>query len=302
MSGPRIGIDLGGTKTEAALLSPTGEVAWRRRQPTPVAEGPEGIIGGIASLVEAARSESVRLGWSSASPPPVGIGTPGSLSSVTGLLRNSNTTCLNGLPLRQMLEARLQQAVVLENDANCFALAEALQGAGQGHRLVFGVILGTGCGGGIVMEGRLWAGPSRVAGEWGHHRLDPMGPACWCGQRGCVETLISGSGLQARYRSETGLERSAEAILHDELDPVSLRLREEFFVHLGQGLAQVVGLLDPDVIVMGGGLSGYLPLYQWGAEEVRSRVFGGEWRGAMLRNRLGDSAGVIGAAWLGAPA
>lgn len=159
-----IGVDLGGTKTEVVLLAGDGRLAWRHRQPTPVSEGPAGIIRGIGALVRQARAEAVAQGLSGGPPPPTGVGTPGSLSVSTGLMRNSNTTCLNGLPVQSLIEDELQQSVVIANDANCFTLAEANAGAGSGQRLTFGVILGTGCGGGLVLDGQLWAGPSRLAG------------------------------------------------------------------------------------------------------------------------------------------
>lgn len=294
-----LGFDLGGTKTEAIALAPDGQVLCRIRQPTPVREGAEAILRGIVQLrdrvVEALRAQGFDPARAT-----MGLGTPGSLSPWTQRLRNSNTLCLNGLLLAQELSQALGQSVAIENDANCFALAEALQGAGRGHSMVFGVIIGTGCGGGLVLGGQLHTGQNRLAGEWGHTQIDSAGPACWCGQRGCLEMFASGGGLQQAFFARTGLDWSAQKILdaaqtHDEAQ----RLRSLFFASLGQGLANLYGVIDPDVVVLGGGLSNLPGLRERLEEEVSSRVFGREWRPSISLNSLGDSAGVIGAAWLG---
>jgi fructokinase len=230
----------------------------------------------------------------------MGLGTPGSLSPWTQRLRNSNTLCLNGLLLAQELSQALGQSVAIENDANCFALAEALQGAGRGQNIVFGVIIGTGCGGGLVLEGKLHTGQNRLAGEWGHTQIDPAGPACWCGQKGCLEVFVSGGGVQQAFFARTGLDWSAQKILdeaqtHDEAQS----LRSLFFASLGRGLANLYAVLDPDIVVLGGGLSNLPGLRARLEKEVSERIFGRELQSGIALNALGDSAGVIGAAWLG---
>jgi len=200
-----IGIDLGGTKIEGVVLGDDLHPLERRRLPTERERGYEHIVERVAGMVEGLRALAPASDV-------VGIGTPGSLSARDGTLKNSNTTCLNGRRLQADLERRLGLRVLLENDANCFALAEARAGAGQGRAMVFGVILGTGVGGGIVHEGRIWVGPQHIAGEWGHHAIDPSGPACYCGQRGCVETMISGPALEAAYRAAGGPPESATEV------------------------------------------------------------------------------------------
>ncbi len=324
----KLGFDLGGTKTEAVLLSESGEVLARKRQPTPVADGAQAIVESLVCL----RNDLLRSLESLPGSYTIGLGTPGSLSPSTQKLRNSNTQCLNGLPFQAMVDEALGQAVAIENDANCFALAEALAGAGQGYDCVFGVIMGTGCGGGFVMNGRLRSGPNRLAGEWGHVSVDPNGPACWCGQKGCLETYISGSGLEATFRerlarkdangsktyqapllsadgpSGRSLNLSAQEILQayetkqTELPywPALSEVTEEFLEKFGRGLAQVCAVIDPDVIILGGGLSNSPLLYKHGPERLKRYAFGGELTTPIVKNRLGDSAGVIGAAWLGA--
>jgi len=289
-----IGIDLGGTKIEGVVLDEQLAPVHRVRVATERERGYEHIIGRVADVVETLRPHApdVRV---------VGIGTPGSLSARTGTLKNSNTTCLNGRPLRADLEARIGLPIVLENDANCFALAEACHGAAVGGRMVFGVILGTGVGGGIVIDGRLWSGPQHIAGEWGHHAIDPAGPACYCGQRGCVETLLSGPALEAMHRaagsaSGTAVEIAARAASGDG---VAVTVLEAWLDRFGRALANVVSILDPDVVVLGGGLSNIEALYTRGRDAVARYVFNDELRTPIVKNRLGDSAGVIGAALLG---
>ena len=236
----------------------------------------------------------------------VGIGTPGATARRDGTLKNSNTTCLNGRPLHADLEARLGLRVRLENDANCFALAEALAGSGRGHDVVFGVILGTGVGGGIVLHGEVWAGPQHIAGEWGHHVIDPAGPACYCGQRGCVETFLSGPALEAAYRTATGGSPDARAT---EIaaraaagDAVAGRVLDEYLEHFGRALANVVAILDPSIVVLGGGLSNLDVLYDRGRAAVLRSIFNDELATPIVKHTLGDSAGVVGAALLVADA
>lgn len=301
-----IGIDLGGTKTEAVVLSETGQVLARHRVATPADQGPAAIVQAMVDLkdlvVQLAVSACEKTGESNVQPPEtmtIGLATPGSLDPRTGLLRNSNTTCLNGVDLQALVNDAMGQAVHIENDANCFALAEARAGAGKGFGLVLGLIMGTGCGAGWVRDGRLHTGPNRVAGEWGHISLDDRGPACWCGKQGCVETWLSGSGLHARYQERTGRLREAKEILLDGHDPDALALQERFNWALAQGLSRVVQVLDPDVIVLGGGLSNLPGLAERCERGLQKTVFGGSCLTPVRVNQLGDSAGVVGAAWLG---
>jgi len=323
----KLGFDLGGTKTEAVLLSASGGVLARQRQPTPVAGGAKAIVNSLVNL----RDDLIHSLGSPPGPFTIGLGTPGSLSPSTQMLRNSNTQCLNGLPFQAMVEQALGQTVAIENDANCFALAEALAGAGQGYDCVFGVIMGTGCGGGFVIDGRPRSGPNRVAGEWGHVSVDPNGPSCWCGQKGCLETYLSGSGLEAMFRERLAVQDAAMGRAHQPLLlsatgpatsppnlsaqdilqaydaqrtdlpywPTLCEVTEEFLEMFGRGLAQVCAVIDPDVIVLGGGLSNSPLLYKHGPERLKRYAFGGELTTPIVRNTLGDSAGVIGAAWLG---
>jgi fructokinase len=288
-----VGIDLGGTKIEGVVLEPDGREVIRRRIATERERGYEHIVARTAGLARdlLADAPGARL---------VGIGTPGAVSARDGTMKNSNTTCLNGRPLLADLEAALPVAVRLENDANCFALAEAGLGAGRGHALVFGVILGTGVGGGIVHRGVLWSGPQRIAGEWGHHRIDPAGPACYCGQRGCVETLLSGPALERAHREAGGPECGAAAVVAraDAGDAVASRVLERYLDTFGRALANLINVLDPDAVVLGGGLSGIDALYDRGRDAVARYVFSDELRTPILRPALGDSAGVIGAALL----
>ena len=309
----RIGIDLGGTKIEGVALDAQGREVTRRRIDTEAASGPQHIIARIAGLY-AGLVHAI-----DDAPHTLGIGTPGAISRKTGLLKNSNTVCLNGLALDKMLEAALHHPLRIENDANCFALAEALHGAGRGYGLVFGVILGTGCGGGIVIDGKVRSGPQALAGEWGHMVIDPAGDACFCGARGCVETFISGSGLERRFRQ--ALDRRGAATndlrhqwpasrIHqrfqehasdnaDGINDICAEVMDDYFKRFGQALANVIGILDPDVVVLGGGLSNMDELYSRGVAAVAQHLFSDELTSPMLKNELGDAAGVIGAALLG---
>jgi fructokinase len=292
-----LGVDLGGTKIEAAILEPDLTVSRRLRVPTERERGYAHIVERVAAVVDELRGDVPGCSR-------VGIGTPGSLSSRTGLVKNSNTTCLNGQPLAADLEARLGLGVRLENDANCFALAEALAGRGVGHEVVFGVILGTGVGGGFVFGGRLWTGPQHIAGEWGHSAIDPRGPACYCGQRGCVETLLAGPALEDAYRTAGGASCSASEIaaLARTGEPAAAAVLDRYLDHFGRALANVISTLDPDVVVLGGGLSKLDVLYDRGRDAVARYVFNDELRTPIVPNQLGDSAGVIGAALLAATA
>src|SRR5262245_41587130 len=295
MPAPSIGIDLGGTKIEGIVLGDGLVPVHRVRVATERERGYAHIVERVAAVADELRRHlpDARV---------IGIGTPGSLSARTGLLKNSNTTCLNGRALGADLEARLGIPIRLENDANCFALAEAHHGAAAGRHMVFGVILGTGVGGGIVVDGRLWSGPQHIAGEWGHHAIDPAGPPCYCGQRGCVETLLAVPVLPAAYRRAGGdgaapVEIAARAATGDA---IAAAVIDAWLDRFGRALANVVSILDPDAIVLGGGLSNIDALYTRGRDAVARYVFNDELRTPILRNRLGDAAGVIGAALLAA--
>jgi fructokinase len=291
----KIGIDLGGTKIEGVALDQAGGEVVRRRLATEAEGGAAHIVARVALLYAGLVYAIDDV------PHTLGIGTPGAISARTGLLKNSNTVCLNGQPLRQMLEDALRHRLRIENDANCFALAEALQGAGRGHGCVFGVIMGTGCGGGIVIDGQVRTGPQALAGEWGHMVIDPAGPACYCGAHGCVETFISGSGLERRFRERHGEALSAADIDQGALagDARCATAMDDFFARFGQATANLIAVLDPDVIVLGGGLSNIDELYTRGMAETAKRVFSDELATPVLKNQLGDSAGVIGAALIG---
>ena len=298
----RIGVDLGGTKIEAAALDPAGTVIARRRVPTPRSKYPD-TIDAIASLVADLEMDA------GATAPALGIGTPGSLSPTTGVIRNANSTRLNGQRLDQDLAERLGRPVRLANDANCFALAEAVSGAGRGTGTVFGVILGTGVGGGIVTDGKLLLGANRISGEWGHNplpnpRIEELpGPACYCGRHGCIETWCSGPGLARDHQTETGMQASPEEIvmLAAAGDMAARDSLDRHLVRLARAMATVVNLLDPDAIVLGGGLSNMDHLVTGLAPAMKPHVFSDTFSTPVLRIELGDSAGVIGAAWLWTP-
>ena len=281
----RIGIDLGGTKIEAIALEGAREVL-RKRVPTPRGDY-AGTVKAVASLVR-------EMGEGT-----VGVGIPGTLSRVSGLVKNANSTWLIGKPLKEDLEGAIGREVRVENDANCFALSEATDGAGRGAAVVFGVILGTGVGGGIVAHGKVLTGPNAIAGEWGHNPLpapDPEDlplPACYCGRSGCIETYLSGPGLSADHWTLTGERLKAEEI-------VALRGRtlERYEARLARSLASVINVLDPDVIVLGGGMSNAERLYTEVPRLWSRHVFSDHVATRLVRNAHGDSSGVRGAAWL----
>ncbi|HBG05197.1 MAG: N-acetylglucosamine kinase [Geobacteraceae bacterium GWC2_58_44] len=292
----RIGIDLGGTKMEAILLDRCDAVLFRERRATPLAEGYHAVLASVAELVRDAASR-VPAGGSYT----VGIGIPGSVDAVTGLVRNANSVCLIGRPFPSDLERLLGRRVGVRNDADCFTLAECRKGAGAGFGLVFGVIMGTGCGGGICIEGEVRQGPHRICGEWGHMSVDPLGADCYCGNRGCVETKISGSGVEAAFRSGYGESLRMEQIVAGARvgEPRCRAAFEAFLDDFGRSLGGVVSILDPDAVVLGGGLSNIAELYDAGLERVRHYAFHNDLRTPVLKNTLGDSAGVFGAAWIG---
>ena len=291
-----IGIDLGGTKIEGILLNTHGEEISRKRIPTLREKGYDSILERMVSLIESMRTTS-NLDVS------IGVCTPGAISPVTGVMKNSNTQCLIGKPLKDDLEARLDQKVSLENDANCFALAEAVLGAGKGNNVVFGVIMGTGVGGGIILNGKIHRGRHFIAGEWGHHVIVENGRKCYCSNRGCVETYISGTALEKRWMELTGEKKRMENIIplynNDKYRDILLKWKIEFLNHFGQALANIVNILDPDIIVLGGGLSNIDFLYEVGKQAVYDHVFSDVIETSIIKNKLGDSAGVFGAALLG---
>ncbi|HEV8256371.1 MAG TPA: ROK family protein [Casimicrobiaceae bacterium] len=296
----RLGIDLGGTKTEIIALGVDGGELLRRRVETPK-EDYGGILDTVARLVRDAEAELGDRG-------SVGVGTPGSISRATGLLRGSNSVCLNGKPIKADLEALLGREVRITNDANCFALSEATDGAAAGAEIVFGVILGTGVGGGIVVRGHVLTGPNAIAGEWGHNPLpwpkddERPGYPCFAGHSGCIETFLSGPGierdhLRANGEALTSHDIGARAAIGNAACEATLRRYEE---RLARALAHVINILDPDVIVLGGGMSNVQRLYVnvpalWGP-----RVFSDRVDTRLVRHKYGDSSGVRGAAWLGA--
>lgn len=290
----RIGIDLGGTKTEGIVLDPGDAEIVRRRYPTPIDGGYPAILNAIVSLVD-------ELEEHAGASCRVGIGTPGALSRKTGRLKNSNTTCLIDQPLQGDLSALLKREIRIENDANCFALSEALDGAGRGQAVVFGMILGTGVGGGIVVNQQLLTGLQHITGEWGHNPLYPNGPRCYCGRRGCIETFLSGPALAAEYARRGGdPTTTAETIaaLAEDNDPLAQDVLSGFFNYFGQALATIINILDPHVVVIGGGLSCIDALYSRGREAAAQYVFNDEFATPIVSNINGDSAGVRGAAQL----
>ena len=297
-AGIRIGIDLGGTKIEGAAFGADGTEAARHRVPAPQGD----YAASVAAIAELVR----RLERDAGEQATVGIGIPGSLSPATGLVRNANSTWLNGQPLQRDIEARLGRPVRLANDANCFALSEAVDGAGTGARLVFGVILGTGCGGGIVYERRVVDGPLGVGGEWGHTPLpwatadEHPGPRCWCDRHGCMETWVSGPAMAADHVRETGDGLSPEEIVAgaERGSSAAQATLDRHASRLARGLAGIVNVLDPDVIVLGGGLSRLAHLYARLPELMGPHIFSDHVAVTIRPPRWGDAGGVRGAAWL----
>ena len=297
----RIGVDLGGTKIEAVALDEVGAVLARRRVPTP-RDDYEATLAAIAGLVSDLESQTGARGT-------VGVGMPGALSPATGLVKNANSTWLIGSPLDRDLSARLRRPVRFANDANCFALSEAVDGAGAGARVVFGVIVGTGTGGGIAVDRRVLTGPNAIAGEWGHNPLpwpsggEWPGLPCYCGKTGCVETFLSGPGLARDYRETTGeaLEAPAVVAQAEGGDPRARAALERYEDRMARSLAVVLNVLDPDVVVLGGGMSRIPRLYEsvprlWQRWAFSDRV------DTPLRPPVhGDASGVRGAAWLWGP-
>jgi fructokinase len=293
----RIGIDLGGTKIEIIALDESGAALVRHRVATPQGDY-RATLEAITTLVRKVEDETQRVGT-------VGIGTPGAISRATGLLKNSNSTCLNGQPLLDDLEQVLGRTVRIQNDANCFALSEAVDGAAAGASVVFGVIIGTGTGAGIVVDGRVLSGPNAIAGEWGHNPLpwprhdELPGAPCYCGKQGCIETWLSGPGMARHHQQRSGEVLDAPGIVAQAAThPACGQSMRDYEDRLARALAHVINILDPDAIVLGGGMSNIASLYDniprlWGRYVFSDRV-----DTRLLKNLHGDSSGVRGAAWL----
>jgi fructokinase len=298
----RIGVDLGGTKIEGIALAPSGAIVARRRLATPAGDY-SGTVNTLRDLVQALEAETGTTGCK------VGVGTPGAISRRTGLLKNANSTCLNGKPLDRDLEEALSRPVRLANDANCFALSEASDGAGRGHDVVFGVILGTGVGGGVVVGSRILEGLNAIGGEWGHNPLpwpDPAernGPACYCGRSGCIETWVSGPAFAADYLRQTGMTADATEIAAAARggEECAQAAVEALATRIGKALATVVNVLDPDIIVLGGGISNITALYDLVPPVLSRYAFSDGVSTPIVNAAHGDSSGVRGAAWLWPP-
>jgi fructokinase len=295
----RIGVDLGGTKIEAVALEDDGTISARRRIPTP-REGHVAIVSAVAELVRDVERDAGCAGAT------IGVGTPGALSPATGLLRNSNTVCLNGRPLDRDLADALGRAVRIANDANCFALSEASDGAAAGAEIAFGVILGTGTGGGVVVRGAVLEGRHAIAGEWGHMPLpwptddERPGPRCYCGRSGCVETFLSGPGLSRDHVAHGGAAIDVPEIVEraERGDPGCEATLQRYVDRLARALAVVIDLIDPDVVVLGGGLSGIDRLYRDVPGSLAKWVFSDVVTTRLVPPLHGASSGVRGAAWL----
>jgi len=293
----RIGIDLGGTKIEGIALDADWRGLLRLRVATP--RDYAGTLGAIAGLVAQIESAAGRTG-------SVGVGIPGVVGRNTGLVKNANSTWLNGRPLQADLEARLSRPVRLANDANCFTLSEAIDGAGGGFETVFGLILGTGVGGGVAFRRRIHEGPNQIAGEWGHNPLPwmtdderAMAPECYCGKRGCVETFLSGPGFERDYAALSGLQRSSQEIVAAANSDASARQAlDRYADRLARALAAVLNVLDPDAVVLGGGMSNLPDLHTATSALLPRYVFSDTVATRLIPNVHGDSSGVRGAAWL----
>lgn len=297
----RIGIDLGGTKTEVIALSDHGEELFRYRVPTP-RDDYDKTVENIIGLVKRAEQETGQQG-------SVGLGIPGTLSPFTRRVKNANSTWLNGQPLDKDLQQRLGREVRIANDANCLAVSEAVDGAAAGKQTVFAVIIGTGCGAGVALNGLAHSGGNGNAGEWGHNPLPWMDEdelryreevPCYCGKQGCIETFISGTGFATDYQRLSGVDLQGAEIIKrlEQQDPVAELAMSRYEMRLAKSLAHVVNILDPDMIVLGGGMSNVERLYQTVPQLVKNWVFGGEFATPIRRAVHGDSSGVRGAAWL----
>ena len=293
----RIGVDLGGTKIEGIALADNGQIPVRRRVPTPRSyeETLDALVGVVEAIEKAVDHRCT-----------VGIGIPGTVMPATGVVKNANSVCLNGETLQDDLNRRLGRTVRLMNDANCFALSEAADGAAAGAPVVFGVILGTGVGGGIVVDGKCLIGVNQITGEWGHNPLpwpsldEIPGPSCYCGRRGCIESFISGPGLANDHTVHTGQTLTTQAIVKNanEGDAAATATMERYYNRLARSLATVINILDPDVIVLGGGMSNVAGLAEQAQRRLGGYVFSDTIATRIVHNIHGDSSGVRGAAWL----
>lgn len=294
------GIDLGGTKIEGVVLSPDDkhEVLARLRVPTEATQGYEHVISQIKLLVDQLKEKVGN------DPKTIGFGTPGTLDPRTGLLKNSNSVVLNGKPFKKDIEKALSIKVNIANDANCFALAETKMGVvpdvAPDARVVFGVIMGTGVGGGVVVNGQVLQGRQGIAGEWGHNFLHESGGDCYCGKVGCVETIISGPALERYYHTQSGVQKKLKEIvpLADSGENHAASTMSRLVDYFGKGLSSVVNILDPDVIVIGGGVGNIDILYDQGIESLKKHIFNSTPDVLLVKPKLGDSAGVFGAAFL----
>ncbi|MCV9388305.1 ROK family protein [Reichenbachiella ulvae] len=292
------GIDLGGTKIEGVILaSDTKEVLFRERVATEGDQGYDHVLNQVANLIEILKSKSGLI------PEKIGMGTPGSTDPETGLLKNCNAVHLNGKPLKKDLEDRLQIPFTLANDANCFALAETHMGIVQDlapdAKVVFGVIMGSGVGGGLVVNGQIINGAHGIGGEWGHNFLDESGGPCYCGKTGCTETVIAGPHLERFYDERSGHKKGLRQIMADRAtDPIAQATYDRLIHFYGKGISTIINMIDPDVIVIGGGVGNIDELYTEGLESVKKHVFNTSCQTKILKPKLGDSAGVFGAAYL----
>lgn len=290
----KIGIDLGGTKIEGIVIDDQANEIHRKRIPNGKEKGYDNILKNIAGLYKELVDDIEGVEHS------LGLGTPGSISKQTGLLKNSNIQCMNGLPFVDDLKRVCGHNIVVENDANCFALAEALIGAGKGKEIVFGVIMGTGCGGGLVINGKVINGMRENCGEWGHSTINYNGTP-WTSVNGAVEAYISGSGIQHQYETKWGEEVPSSDIVYNyrKGEHKAVHTLNEFFEHFGVSIGNLIKFLDPDVIVLGGGVSNVDEVYTKGLECVKKHVFNNDLYTPIVKNEYGDSAGVFGAALIG---
>jgi fructokinase len=294
----KIGIDLGGTKIESILVDPQGDVSHRKRVPTPRSGDNEyeDIRNAVFLLIQDTMKHIPGSNRCT-----IGVGIPGTINREKQVVQNANTTSLAGRTFQKDLEVLLERPIGMENDANCFTLAESLKGAAKGYDFVFGMILGSGCGGGICINGRIHQGRHLIAGEWGHFSIDPRGDRCWCGNTGCIETKISGTGASHQYFNKFGEKLSFEEIVqrYRNGDSRCINVFNQFLDDFGRAVGGLISLLDPDAIVIGGGLSNIDELYDLGVDRVRQYAFHEHVQTPILKNKLGDSAGVYGAAWIG---
>jgi len=287
----KIGIDLGGTKIEGVLLDSENNIIDKKRIDTQKNKGYDYIFNSILSIIKEISSITKEEN-------KIGLGINGTFVKKTGLITHSSTGCLIGKNLKSDLETKLNKKISLENDANCFAMAEAILGSGREHNSVFGVIIGTGVGAGIVINKKLFSGRSGLAGEWGHHSINPNGKKCYCGNIGCVDTLISGPSLENRWYELSNQHMSLKSILNDHSNIHFKQWKSEFLENFSIGLSNAINIIDPDIIVLGGGLSNIPFLYDEGKIEVHKKIVGHYTETPIVSNHLGDSSGVIGAALL----